>query len=827
MAKTKDPGLPLAPAESKSVNNKSSLLWKLVNALSLRPGSSNGSSAPTSEKGDTKRTSSGVENSKIVESPPRNVEIAKDSYVESGIFDTKGQPRSLAHQIKLQESIQQSGLSKELLQSPPATTPVSTERRTLRRRRSGDEKENELPQTTGVPIDRQQTARTSSLLQNTRRKKGGKTQIQTEIRRTRQNSSVDDATFGELILTGHTRRKRTGIPIKQKTIGTMGASSESLGTNSVRSLISDHFKETLTPVKGPIKVESETSFIAGETTKPNGKSVQVTLWDAKLPEVSSVVAPRSSDILEMIELKGGLYVKGKTRIPISLLVNESDFIDKPNVEKEQKKLLITDTVGIEESLEEKESSAKILKEEKECSTEISEEEMESSAEIPEEEKPSEEAKVEHQEESQKEPSEPDHTKSPQIPDNFLKKTESRGDESPSNTTGKVPRRRKRRFKRYEKSNRRVIINPSSESEASVSSLLDIDSASQQVEVVANGSVDYTDYERLMIDELVRDQTALEARSEIEVIADEVEASAQPVETNKMKDISGDNKHPNEITSNHVSAGHVDSDLDVPEVIGELLVERTIDDRRTSKRRKLNQKRKSEARKLFRAQRNTITNDKPMDREDSVPKSVTKDIAKVGIAAGNRTDIGEVDTGAPTRQVREIKIGSSPRRDSTAIEMSKPNIDNNSQTTEEKLFVSSLVLDALVADSHNSTDVPRLQVANSQESPPHRIFDADSLRAAFGLPTATLTQTNHSHFDFSHPQTNQIQSMWQRSTNPNNLPTHSKLSKTRRHRIRIIPYPKEEEPPQQPLKTLAEQMRERFQQAGNVYLGFVDQTYESD
>lgn len=807
------------------MNNKSSLLWKLVNALSLRPGSSNGSSIATSDKSDTKRKNLGVENSSIVESSP--AEMADDSYLSSRL-NTKEQTLSLGHQIKLQESTQQIGLSRELTQSPPATTPVSKERRTLRRRRSGDGKEIELHQTTAVPTGRQQTARTSSLLQNSRRKRKGITQIQIETRRTRQNSSVDDATFGELILTGHTRRKRTGIPIKQKAMASMGAESEILGTNYVT--ISDHFKETLTPVRGPVEVESETSFIAGETTKPNGESVQVTLWDTKLPEVPSVVAPRSSDKLEMIEIKGELHAQEKTRIPISLLVNESDFIDKPNVEKKQKKLLITDTVGIEEILQVKESSAKIPEVEKESSAKIPEEKKESSAEIPEEEIPSEETKVEHQKESQNEPSEPDHTKSPQIPNNLPKKTESRGDESPSNTTAKETRRRKRRFKRYEKSNRRVIINPSSESEASVSSLLDIDSASQQVEVVANGSVDYTDYERLMIDELVRDQKSLEARSEIEVIDDEVElVPAQPGVTNKMNDIGGDNKHPSE-TSNHVFADHVDSDLDVPEVIAELLVERTIDDRRTSKRRKLNKKRKSEARKLSRAQRNRINNDMPMDWEDSVPRSVTNDIAKVGIETSNRTDIGEVDTGVPTRQVRDIKIDSSPQGYSTAVEMSKPGIDYNSQSTEEKLFVSSLALDALVADSHDSTDVPRLQVVNSQESPPqtfHRIFDAESLRAAFGLPMATLTQTNHSHFDFSPPQTNQIQSMWQRSTNPYNIPTHSKLSKTKRHRIRIIPYPKEEEPPQQPLKNLAEQMRERFQQAGNVYVGFVDQTYDSD
>lgn len=81
------------------------------------------------------------------------------------------------------------------------------------------------------------------------------------------------------------------------------------------------------------------------------------------------------------------------------------------------------------------------------------------------------------------------------------------------SAGKIIRRRK--FKKYERSKRKLVINPSSESEEGYSSLPD-ESTSEKVEVVPNGSVDYDNFKNLMINELLRDEELLKARDSIEV-----------------------------------------------------------------------------------------------------------------------------------------------------------------------------------------------------------------------------------------------------------------------------------------------------------------------
>lgn len=812
MAKTKQPGLPKNSTGPESGKQAPSLLWQLINALSLRPGSSDASS----------RSVSGLEITKNADRPQE--EKLEIDNLESEIVNSIIQTPRPSPRINNRKSTQeQKGTPTRLLLETPTTVKskrrVSTERRILRNRRmlreqkmfrerkNGEEQETEKRASRKYGL---QGSRIRSLLEGPPAKQVDGSQVQVELRRTRQNTSVDDVTYDESILSNRRRKKQAE---SQKTAEV---------TRENKTLDAGHFQETSTPVKGQSKVRSVSSAKVEKT--PVGETVVQSNRYAKLPEASTVVAPTINEEVKLekgAELTNGNLTKIRkvARVPISLLVNATGF-----EEPEQNKLFVTDQIEIkkeENSSQEKRSIGDEKFSDKKNSSEV-------------EKNPGVSTKViESNEASQKESPRAKFSVSERI----TKGSEPLAEESQLNTAELI-KRRKRRYKRYEKSNRRVIINPSSESEASLSSLLDSDSESQQVEVVPNGSVDYTDLEKLMIDELVRDQRLLEAHRPINIDDDEDEqvsgqsddngrVSAKSTETREVDETvnSHENGQQIEIATNGVrAASHADPTLDI--LVGFLTVE--PDDKRKSKRRKMNQKRKSAERKLFRGQRKAT--DELVEKEGSALINNTDVVTQDDIDAQIN---GEARNGIPTLQAGQHELASSPRTYSTAVErqnigaLTAKHTEDITQTTEQ-LFVSSSALDS--GESGDSSDVSRLQVVNSQDSPPHtfhRKFDPDTLRAAFAAPLATLTQTNQPHIDFTRLQKDRkVQPYWQRSVNSSGLPTLS-ISKSRKHRIQIIPYPKEEVPPQQSLKSLAEELRERFQKAGNMYVGFVGESYDSD
>lgn len=814
MANKKHPGLPKNSAGPESGKQVPSLLWQLINALSLRPGSSDASS----------RSPNGLEFSKKADRPnEEKIDSVESNAVNAKIQTPGPSPRNKNRKSKQEQNETPTRLLLETPTTVKSKRRISTERRILRNRRMlreqkmFRERKNGEEQETKKRASRKyvlQGAKIRSLLEGPLAKDVDSSQVKVEVRRTRQNTSVDDVTYDDSILINRRRKRRAD---SQKT-----AEVNNLRAN--QTLDGDHFQKTSTPVKGQSKLESVSSAKVEKT--PVGERVVQTSLYTKLPEPSTVVAPTISEEVKLekgAELPNGELAKSRKlyRIPISLLVNASGF-----EEPEQKKLL--------KDQNEVEKEEKPSQEKKSSGIEKLSSGEKSSGE---EKNPGVSTKLnESREESQKESS---RAKS-SVPNNIPKGDEPLAEESQINTAELI-KRRKRRYKRYEKSNRRVIINPSSESEASLSSLFDSESEYQQVEVVPNGSVDYTDLERLMIDELVRDQKLLEALRPINIGDDEDEQvpgepdnnrlvsanSAKTREVDESVNLRENGQQIENATDGVQAAGRIDPSLGFSLVAGSLTVD--SDDKRKSKRRKMNQKRKSAGRKLFRGQRKKAT-DEPVEKEGSSP------IIDINVVTQDDTDAqvdGEARNGTQTRQTDKHEIASSPRTYSTAMEISRQQIealpakhsDDITQTTQ--LFVSSSVLDA--GESDDSSDVSRLQVVNSQESPPrtfHRKFDADTLRAAFASPLATLTQTNQPHLDFSRQKDRKVQPYWQRSVNSNGLPTIS-ISKPRKHRIQIIPYPKEEQPPQQSLKSLAEQLQERFRKAGNMYVGFVGESYDSE
>lgn len=204
-------------------------------------------------------------------------------------------------------------------------------------------------------------------------------------------------------------------------------------------------------------------------------------------------------------------------------------------------------------------------------------------------------------------------------------------------TTHTPKQRRRKFKRYERSNRRVVINPSSESESAddLSSLLDEDLSSQKVEIVPNGSVDYNDFESLVMEELLRDKRLLQALQPISVDeeentnkhleqsigenpavskADATSTGEGKVELMRLKDETERTDENEDLLISHASplveppqseespvAEGENSDIDYSQEIDALKLDFVSEAKRRDKQRKINNKRKSLARKLYREQ----------------------------------------------------------------------------------------------------------------------------------------------------------------------------------------------------------------------------------
>lgn len=309
------------------------------------------------------------------------------------------------------------------------------------------------------------------------------------------------------------------------------------------------------------------------------------------------------------------------------------------------------------------------------------------------------------------------------------------DAQPSQESAAVPQqRRRRRFKHYERSRNRVIINPSSESEdtSQVSmSLLDEDVASQQVEVVPNGSVDYTNLETLMLEELLRDKELLEAQRPI-VIEDDVSlrgsrgrnggrnsdpyvtATSEPESTatsvgepdpkSQTETVNSQPPLPlvSESHTTNEKANAMDSDSDLIEIDG-LNFDFPTDENRRKKRVRLNQKRRSLTRKAYREHiRNPTTHDDDLVQQESLTLPTTQ-------LAGAATEPPE----ASDKQVALVEPVEDVENSRRASEKSTKGFDFQGDELFVPLSLSSDNIRPLSSGDQRVVG-PYIPIANSQD-----------------------------------------------------------------------------------------------------------------
>lgn len=314
--------------------------------------------------------------------------------------------------------------------------------------------------------------------------------------------------------------------------------------------------------------------------------------------------------------------------------------------------------------------------------------------------------------------------------------------------------KKKKFKRYERTRQRFVINPSSESENSdVSmSLLDEDS-SQQVEVVPNDSVDYANIETLIVEELLKDQENLENRRPI-VIDDDISlnnardedqnGSEQPVtagtvtnEANNDNTVSNAPQPEDQIpAANEVNNDSEDDELASDSEIEEidpLMFNYAPRRNRRTKQLKLNKKRKSAARKAYRE----LVKGKNDNREAAAeverehansPDLQTDDLADLP------TDLPADAPTSPSPVLRPAKNGMKQAKITAFTEVADDiggrGVDRNHQSPREPTIPSQ----AVPGDSQHSTISATAKISQSAAT-----ADEIAFQIASRVATATAAQ----------------------------------------------------------------------------------------
>lgn len=908
MAKPRKPTLPLTSTNSDSDRIVTSKVWQLINALNLRPGSESLSTHPKSKNDETESTgldaTKGTRRrkskaksqvvktespAKVVESPNKRTkgsrgQIIKSLPIKSNRIGQQSQTTPLEPE---QEKHEDSILTKHQSKKTPARTEVRRSQRSRTNHFKNVEQE-EYPERVIGGRSRKMK------FQNPGKVRAPLGEI--GIRRTRQNTSLDGIIFDDSILNARTKRSKSHSTRKSQEIHEVVKEDLESHKFVKKSLASEKNSPGQNGPSGKKGGPSQTDPLIQKdiavqriiTEVDKNESFEASFLRVKLPEVSSIISLNENAENLNIELaKLERTFVSLPRIPISLLVNEKDSIETTVENTGQLLVVEKEQVDVASLLTEK-------------GTEVT------AREIVNQEAPELKDGKEYEE---------SNTKAP-----LRNKTSTPLQSNHGYNSDAFVNKRKKRFKRYEKSHRRVIINPSSESEASLSSLLESEADSQKVEFVGNGSVDYTNLERLMIEELVRDQTLLEAQRPIDI--DDEEDDNQEVGADGTVDMEekgkevqreeGDCDGPekkavlleavlqeDESTKEKQVANESNENEDILPVDAST-VEHIFIDKHHSKRRKINQKRKSTARKLFREQRNKQYGNEhgtpqptpqPTDTAAPQPVSVKRFVPEddegpekieLHALADKSEDSSAAAPEGTTLSVKSESIIQETQRASQEVTSNRNGDGRGPATKSPSYYLRSPPPEKILAEK--SSTIQRTQIPNS--SPPHMggTFNADALRAAFGAPLATLTQySSQAEPNFANPQVlrssqgvnssdhilipNSSYSMSEKSQNLadtsglainsslnsrssfnkltstplrksrgtqtenretftlNALPISSKIYTPKVQKIKLIPLSKDDKPA--PLQKLAEQIRERFQKAGNVYVGFVDEAYDSE
>lgn len=497
----------------------------------------------------------------------------------------------------------------------------------------------------------------------------------------------------------------------------------------------------------------------------------------------------------------------------------------------------------------------------------------------------------------------------------ISRTGDRNEENNSahSTQNSVPesKRRRKRFKRYERSNRRLVINPSSESESDsrdTSSLLDEEANVQLVEVVPNGSVDYNEFESLVMEELLRDERLLEARRPITLDDEESETELNKGDDSVIELLESHSGVVNQNSNSHSNDERFQSqsriaDLSTPhnaelgspqngnghpsddelEEIDVLIFDALLDEKRKDKRRKMNSKRRSGARKLYREQMRkklALTNDVSSDEDIpsravlSTPNAnkskslnletrvqtgsplVDDSFHKRTDTAGQGTDpranpfvipSGDSASPAPASAHQASFLSPNKSRQSQAQELQRREFyaaiarsDSSNHTIDS--FVLRRNKDANPVDNILETLTQRLFERLTQRlsqvllSQPQRASQGNSSQLNVVIPNSSYSISDRSHiagntelaidssqesqaFDtFVTPSPPRKSQVTQSNTSTGFAPyqfgkTPATNGRKRKRAIKLIPFPSQQATQAAKPKSLLEELRERYQQAG--------------